>query len=258
MFRNTARPITEPGKGSYWELDISQGEGYKRARKRRNKKQRQGSDSGSMSADDEEFSDTSSSLRRSESPSGRSRSAEMGSVTLGPFRTVHAGPTARRSSPYPQSNATQTRFPAPVQAYAAEYSRGTPPQAWAMDQVLPGQYHQAQPYPYAPFPLPANNQNLQTVFSSAPIANTVGWQAQMRSTSASSQLPYASNMSPVSSSMSGHGQLGGPSLQPGYMLHESQGGGMQYPGFGQNQAFEEQGYDTESSLRQGGGRRYHG
>ncbi|KAL4062187.1 hypothetical protein J3A83DRAFT_2415575 [Scleroderma citrinum] len=35
VFRHVPRPITEPGKGSYWQLDISGGEGYKRPRKRR-------------------------------------------------------------------------------------------------------------------------------------------------------------------------------------------------------------------------------
>ncbi|KAF9456565.1 hypothetical protein BDZ94DRAFT_1177440, partial [Collybia nuda] len=34
VFRNIQRPITEPGKGKYWVLDVSQGEGYKRERKR--------------------------------------------------------------------------------------------------------------------------------------------------------------------------------------------------------------------------------
>ncbi|KAJ6492494.1 hypothetical protein DFH06DRAFT_1005747, partial [Mycena polygramma] len=34
VFKNMQRPVTEPGKGSYWELDISGGEGYKRPRKR--------------------------------------------------------------------------------------------------------------------------------------------------------------------------------------------------------------------------------
>ncbi|KIL65734.1 hypothetical protein M378DRAFT_54705, partial [Amanita muscaria Koide BX008] len=28
VFKNIPRPISEPGKGSYWELDFSQGEGY--------------------------------------------------------------------------------------------------------------------------------------------------------------------------------------------------------------------------------------
>ena len=38
VFRAIPRPITEPGKGSYWCVDMSGGEGYKRPRKRRNKR----------------------------------------------------------------------------------------------------------------------------------------------------------------------------------------------------------------------------
>ncbi|KAI0044290.1 winged helix DNA-binding domain-containing protein, partial [Auriscalpium vulgare] len=33
-FLRVQRPITEPGKGSYWMIDLSQGEGNKRVRKR--------------------------------------------------------------------------------------------------------------------------------------------------------------------------------------------------------------------------------
>lgn len=40
------RAITEPGKGSYWQLDCSGGEGYKRARKRRSKSARATFDQG--------------------------------------------------------------------------------------------------------------------------------------------------------------------------------------------------------------------
>lgn len=39
VFVNVARPITEPGKGSYWRLDLSQGEGYKRPRIRKSRAQ---------------------------------------------------------------------------------------------------------------------------------------------------------------------------------------------------------------------------
>lgn len=35
VFRSCDRPITEPGKGRYWSVDISKGEGYKRERRRK-------------------------------------------------------------------------------------------------------------------------------------------------------------------------------------------------------------------------------
>ncbi|KAF9007414.1 hypothetical protein BDQ17DRAFT_1237850, partial [Cyathus striatus] len=34
IFKHKPRPITEPGKGQYWFLDPSQGDGYKRERRR--------------------------------------------------------------------------------------------------------------------------------------------------------------------------------------------------------------------------------
>ncbi|KAG1864571.1 hypothetical protein C8R48DRAFT_565712, partial [Suillus tomentosus] len=34
VFKHVPRTIMEPGKGSYWQLDCSDGEGYKRTRKR--------------------------------------------------------------------------------------------------------------------------------------------------------------------------------------------------------------------------------
>jgi hypothetical protein len=46
VFKHVPRAITEPGKGSYWQLDCSGGEGYKRARKRRSKSARATFDQG--------------------------------------------------------------------------------------------------------------------------------------------------------------------------------------------------------------------
>ncbi|KAJ6598777.1 hypothetical protein B0H10DRAFT_2085005 [Mycena sp. CBHHK59/15] len=55
VFRTMQRPVTEPGKGSYWELDVSGGEGYKRARKRLGPKKNTGP--GTSADDDEEASE---------------------------------------------------------------------------------------------------------------------------------------------------------------------------------------------------------
>lgn len=46
VFKHVPRAITEPGKGSYWQLDCSGGEGYKRPRKRRSKSARAALDQG--------------------------------------------------------------------------------------------------------------------------------------------------------------------------------------------------------------------
>ncbi|KAG2336428.1 hypothetical protein BDR05DRAFT_1063661 [Suillus weaverae] len=52
VFKHVPRAITETGKGSYWQLDCSCGEGYKRPRKRRSKSARaaleQGDDDNSL------------------------------------------------------------------------------------------------------------------------------------------------------------------------------------------------------------------
>ena len=53
MFRNVHRPLTEPGKGNYWEIDHSRGEGYKRDRKRKSRRARTGDDSRARSDDDD-------------------------------------------------------------------------------------------------------------------------------------------------------------------------------------------------------------
>jgi hypothetical protein len=40
VFINIPRPITEPGKGTYWSLDLTRGEGYKRPRIRKSRAQK--------------------------------------------------------------------------------------------------------------------------------------------------------------------------------------------------------------------------
>jgi hypothetical protein len=104
VFRNIQRPITEPGKGSYWQLDISQGEGYKRERKRRSKKTSRPT---TEENEDEEMSDD----------DGRGSAPDTGSATtndetnidpeMGKSHYLGMGrvkSTSRRISPYPQSD----------------------------------------------------------------------------------------------------------------------------------------------------------
>ncbi|KAF8156304.1 hypothetical protein K438DRAFT_1732429 [Mycena galopus ATCC 62051] len=76
MFVNTPRPVTEPGKGSYWELDITAGEGNSRLRKRSKK---------NASRDEDDVSDDSSSSENDHTDAENRATA-----------------TARRHSPYSQ------------------------------------------------------------------------------------------------------------------------------------------------------------
>lgn len=55
VFRNVHRPITERGKGNYWEIDPTKGEGYKRDRKRRSRKRT--ANSSSITREDNEDED---------------------------------------------------------------------------------------------------------------------------------------------------------------------------------------------------------
>ncbi|KAF8629957.1 hypothetical protein AX17_005523 [Amanita inopinata Kibby_2008] len=247
VFRRTPRPITEPGKGNYWELDVSRGEGYKRERKRRNKRQFQyatqenDSDSDSVSVDDEDYSDISS--RHSE-PSSNVAGAttlvpqEIG--TIGPFRTV---PIMRRSSPYPRETGS-SRVPTPMRTYTSDYAHSTSLRQWAGDvgptgsigQTPQGQmgHHAPQPTVHSPFPqTAAGYESPQPVFSSRPFAATMAWHVQqhqtrqdMRPVSGVSQDSYAlpASAMPSTSSSHGHGntQYGSPSSP--YVFGADRGG----------------------------------
>ncbi|KAL0945488.1 hypothetical protein HGRIS_000974 [Hohenbuehelia grisea] len=121
VFRNTPRPITEPGKGSYWELDVSGGEGYKRERKRRPKTTKKGRQS---TDEDESDSNTYNSDPASPSATGSgttpapedmmidpqlrgldaSRSAAGGSGSSGAGGRYRSSTSSSRRSPYPPSS----------------------------------------------------------------------------------------------------------------------------------------------------------
>ncbi|KAJ7266549.1 hypothetical protein C8J57DRAFT_1229120 [Mycena rebaudengoi] len=65
VFRNIPRPVTEPGKGSYWGLDVSGGEGYKRPRKRLStRKNAGGEDIEEEVSDDGSYSETDHSVQQ--------------------------------------------------------------------------------------------------------------------------------------------------------------------------------------------------
>ncbi|KAF9455753.1 hypothetical protein BDZ94DRAFT_1327410 [Collybia nuda] len=72
VFCNIQRPITEPGKGKYWVLNVSQGEGYRCKRKRRQKTKTgsSGSDEDTTFVDEpEDFSEDDRSRSGSPGPS---------------------------------------------------------------------------------------------------------------------------------------------------------------------------------------------
>ena len=109
VFRNVHRPLTEPGKGNYWEIDHSKGEGYKRDRKR---KSRKGKDSRARSEefdDDDDFpadvdfgmmSDHSDSSRASRASSSRAtrRVSPYSSPSHGPSRRLESSPRMQYST----------------------------------------------------------------------------------------------------------------------------------------------------------------
>ena len=104
VFRSVPRPITEPGKGRYWHVDMSEGEGYKRPRKRKNK-----SRTNRVTTEDE----------CSEGGDESSSPMEEPRIDPNPWRNSHQvsegrlRPRSRRSSPYSQSVS-----PVPIQSQA--------------------------------------------------------------------------------------------------------------------------------------------
>lgn len=116
VFRNTHRSITEPGKGAYWELDISEGEGYKRERKRRKQNRpRRGDD-----AEEDQIADDDCDSSRSSNAGSPSAEEYMHGFPAGPSSTAasasnasraHRGrPATRRMSPYPQGTPQMLPF----------------------------------------------------------------------------------------------------------------------------------------------------
>jgi hypothetical protein len=128
VFRNTHRSITEPGKGAYWELDISEGEGYKRERKRRKQnRSRRGEDAEEDQVADDDCDSSRSSNTGSPSaedfihgyasramsdPAGPSSSSASASYTS---RTHRTRPVTRRMSPYPPGTPQMLPFAGSLQ-----------------------------------------------------------------------------------------------------------------------------------------------
>jgi hypothetical protein len=98
------RPLTEPGKGNYWEIDHSKGEGYKRDRKRKSRKGKDSTRSRSEEFDDDDdfppevdfgmMSDHSDSSRGTRASSSRAtrRVSPYSSPSHGPSRRLEGSP----------------------------------------------------------------------------------------------------------------------------------------------------------------------
>lgn len=130
VFRNTHRSITEPGKGAYWELDISEGEGYKRERKRRKQNRaRRGEE-----AEEDQVADD---------DCDSSRSSNTGSPSAEEF--IHGYPAGPSSSSASASNASRAHRTRPVTRRMSPYPQGTPQMLPFAGSSQPSRHHSQPP-----------------------------------------------------------------------------------------------------------------
>ncbi|KAI0926161.1 hypothetical protein AcV5_008692 [Taiwanofungus camphoratus] len=100
-FRRVSKPITEPGKGSYWVVDYSQGEGNKRARKRNKRPTkaelaRRAQEAAALGSRQEE-SNSSDEDQSVSTPSQASRSgtSQTPSISIAQLQETHIDPELR-------------------------------------------------------------------------------------------------------------------------------------------------------------------
>lgn len=133
VFRHVPRPITEPGKGSYWQLDMSGGEGYKRPRKRRPKNR--------MIASEEEDDEASEMDEDRQSPSDQHAGLTRSSAT--PIEDTHIDPELRSEGHVVGEGRTRSTRRAgggsPYPSQSPRYQQGPLPVVAGQDAGVPGQ-----------------------------------------------------------------------------------------------------------------------
>ncbi|KAF5341937.1 hypothetical protein D9611_001270 [Ephemerocybe angulata] len=128
VFKNVHRPLTEPGKGNYWEIDHSKGEGYKRDRKRKSRK----TTSGAVASEEEEqdFDDLSGCEFEVGMVDSDQSDASQGSMRRASSRA------SRRASPYASSSANAGTSPSSRRARLPNQYVGS--SAQSIDQAVGG------------------------------------------------------------------------------------------------------------------------
>ncbi|RXW18765.1 hypothetical protein EST38_g7082 [Candolleomyces aberdarensis] len=126
VFRNVHRPLTEPGKGNYWEIDHSKGEGYKRDRKRKSRKGKEARSRSEDFDDDDDFTEADFGMMMESDQSDSSRGSRVSSSRanrrVSPYSSPSHG-TSRRleASPRLQYSTTAGMRPMPSTSPADQY-----------------------------------------------------------------------------------------------------------------------------------------
>lgn len=199
VFVNIPRPITEPGKGSYWRLDLSQGEGYKRPRIRKSRAQKK---KAAGSAGGEGRRAGSDESEESQSPRPTREFCALPAVTDGvPLdynvyqahmaHVVGEGRVRQRrgtSSPYPQ------RSPSPNQATSSSTGPGREEEFSSRSSYL-SELHEGDDQEQEALPFPPIGR-LQRPLREVYIGPQWGQPTRLSAT----QIPPASSINPASSS----------------------------------------------------------
>ncbi|RDB25875.1 Forkhead box protein I1 [Hypsizygus marmoreus] len=145
IFKHIGREITEPGKGGYWELDISKGDGYKRPRKRRSKQDRDIVAGDYEMSEESEDSSPGPSGTPQEPSSGASRSRTPKLSAPYPVRPSAGQPTIssglRQMSVSPTPPSSQAAFG------QSSYHSSTRHPAFGQTSMGPGSLNRAQSQP---------------------------------------------------------------------------------------------------------------